>query len=35
MWFGKPLGEHLVEVAVLAGMLVVGTIIAAWTFRWE
>lgn len=35
MWFGEPLGEHLVEVAVLAGVLVVGTIIAAWTFRWE
>lgn len=35
MWFGEPLGEHLVEVAVLVGVLVVGTIIAAWTFRWE
>jgi len=35
MWFGESLGEHLVEVAVLAGVLVVGTIIAAWTFRWE
>lgn len=35
LWFGESIGEHLVEVAVLAGVLVVGTIIAAGTFRWE
>jgi len=35
MWFGEALGEHLVAVAVLAGLLVLGAIIAAWTFRWE
>jgi ABC-2 type transport system permease protein len=35
LWFGESFGEHLVEVAVLAGVLVVGTAIAAGTFRWE
>ena len=35
VWFGDSLSEHLIEIAVLAGVLVVGTIIAAWTFRWE
>ncbi len=35
MWFGEPLSERLVEVAVLAGVLVVGTTVAARTFRWE
>jgi len=35
MWFGEALSEHLVEVAVLVGVLVLGAIIAAWTFRWE
>lgn len=35
MWFGDSLGEYLVEIAVLVGMLIVGTLIAAWTFRWE
>ncbi|MBN1873094.1 MAG: ABC transporter permease [Anaerolineae bacterium] len=35
MWFNTPLSEYLVEVAVLIGMLIVGTIIAARTFRWE
>lgn len=35
LWFGDSFSKHLVEVAVLTGMLVVGTIIAARTFRWE
>ena len=35
MWFGEPLSEHLVEVAVLAGVLVVGVVVSARTFRWE
>jgi ABC-2 type transport system permease protein len=33
LWFGK--GWSLVSVAVLAGMLVIGIIVAARTFRWE
>ena len=35
LWFGESLGEHLVKVAVLAGVLVGGTTMAAGTFRWE
>jgi len=35
LWFGDSLGEHMLEVAVLCGILAVGTIIAAWSFRWE
>lgn len=35
MWFGKPLGEYLVEITILVGMLILGTIVAAWAFRWE
>jgi ABC-2 type transport system permease protein len=33
LWFGK--GWNMVSVAVLAGMLLVGIIVAARTFRWE
>ena len=35
LWVGDAWGEHLTEVAVLLGVLVVSTILAAWTFRWE
>jgi ABC-2 type transport system permease protein len=35
MWFGESVSEHLSEIAVLGGVLIAGTIIAAWTFRWE
>lgn len=35
LWFGEPWSDHLTQVAVLAGVLVVGGIVAAWTFRWE
>jgi len=35
LWFGEPFRDHWVSVAVLFGILVVGTTIAAWTFRWE
>ena len=35
LWFGMGWGETLVEVAVLAGIAVVGTVIVARTFRWE
>jgi ABC-2 type transport system permease protein len=35
LWFGDPFSKHLFEVAILGGFSVVGTIIAAWMFRWE
>ncbi len=35
LWFGEPWGAHLLDVGVLAGMLVLGIIISAKTFRWE
>jgi ABC-2 type transport system permease protein len=35
LWIGDPWGKHLVEVAVLAGLLVVGGFVSAKTFRWE
>ena len=35
LWFGEPWGDHLTEVAVLVGMLAVGVIVSAKTFRWE
>jgi ABC-2 type transport system permease protein len=35
LWFGDAWGNNLVAVAVLVGMLVVGTIVSAKTFRWE
>jgi ABC-2 type transport system permease protein len=35
LWFGEGWGNLLTEVAVLAGVGIVGTLIVAWTFRWE
>jgi ABC-2 type transport system permease protein len=35
LWFGDGWGDHLLELGVLAGMLVVGTALAARLFRWE
>jgi len=35
LWFGGGWGEHLTNVAILVGMLVVGAAVAARTFRWE
>jgi ABC-2 type transport system permease protein len=35
LWAGESLGSHLLDVAVLAGMLVLGVIISVKTFRWE
>lgn len=34
-WIGEAWSEHLTEVIVLVGLLVVGTAISAKTFRWE
>ncbi len=35
LWIGQPWGDHLLDVGVLVGMLVLGIIISAKTFRWE
>ena len=35
LWTGQPWGDHLLDVGVLAGMLVLGIIVSAKTFRWE
>jgi ABC-2 type transport system permease protein len=35
LWVGEPWGSHLLDVAVLAGMLLLGIFITAKTFRWE
>jgi len=35
LWAGQPWGSHLLDVGVLAGMLLLGTIVSAKTFRWE
>ncbi|OGD28290.1 MAG: hypothetical protein A2V57_01385 [Candidatus Aminicenantes bacterium RBG_19FT_COMBO_65_30] len=35
LWIGDPLGKHVLELAVLAGLLVVGVAVSAKAFRWE
>ncbi len=35
LWFGDAWGAHLLEVAVLGGLLVVGIAVVALTFKWE
>jgi ABC-2 type transport system permease protein len=35
LWFGDPWGDYLLETAVLAGVLIVCTAVAARFFRWE
>jgi ABC-2 type transport system permease protein len=35
LWTGEPWGDHLLEVGLLAGMLVLGVIVSVKTFRWE
>jgi len=35
LWFGDSWGEHLLETAILGGVLVVSTLLAARFFRWE
>jgi ABC-2 type transport system permease protein len=35
LWAGQPWGDHLLDAEVLAGVLVLGIIISAKTFRWE
>lgn len=35
LWNGNPWGDHLLDVGVLFGMLVLGVIVSMKTFRWE
>jgi len=35
LWVGEIWGSHLPDIAILVGMLVLGIIISAKTFRWE
>jgi ABC-2 type transport system permease protein len=35
LWIGEPWSSHLLDVGVLIGMLILGIIISAKTFRWE
>lgn len=35
LWIGEPWGNHLLDVGVLVGMLLLGIIISAKIFRWE
>ncbi len=35
LWLGDPWSQHLKEVAILAGIMVVATLVAAKVFRWE
>ncbi len=34
-WFGRPLGDHGLELLWLAGLLVIGGFVALRFFRWE
>jgi ABC-2 type transport system permease protein len=35
LWIGEPWSGHLLDVVVLSGMLLLGILITAKTFRWE
>lgn len=35
LWFGETWGAHLLEVAVLGGLLVLGMVVVGLTFKWE
>jgi ABC-2 type transport system permease protein len=35
LWIGDPLGKHVLEIAVLTGLLLLGVAISARAFRWE
>ncbi|MFB3883282.1 MAG: ABC transporter permease [Armatimonadota bacterium] len=35
LWLGDPWSQHLTEVAVLGGVLLLGAAISTWLFRWE
>jgi ABC-2 type transport system permease protein len=35
LWTGQPWGDHLLDVALLVGMLLLGILVSVKTFRWE
>jgi ABC-2 type transport system permease protein len=35
MWFGEPWKDHLLEVGVLTGILILGAVLSARFFKWE
>jgi ABC-2 type transport system permease protein len=35
LWVGEAWNQHLTEVFVLAGILVLGVLVSIKTFRWE
>jgi ABC-2 type transport system permease protein len=35
LWVGDPWSQHLTEVAVLGGVLLLGASLSSWLFRWE
>jgi len=35
LWLGDPWSQHLTEVAVLGGVLLIGASLSSWLFRWE
>jgi ABC-2 type transport system permease protein len=35
LWIGEPWSKHLLNIGVLTGMLIIGVVISAKTFRWE
>ena len=35
LWEGEAWGAHLLDVGILVGILVIGVIVSAKTFRWE
>jgi len=35
LWSGQPWGDHLLDVGVLTGILLLGIIVSVKTFRWE
>ncbi len=35
LWFGEPVSQHVTEIVVLVGIMIVGMVVAARAFRWE
>lgn len=35
LWFGESWNNHLLDVGILCGLLLIGIIVSVRTFRWE
>jgi ABC-2 type transport system permease protein len=35
LWFGDGIADHWLELSVLAGLVIVGGLVAARLFKWE